>query len=116
MPGFDVPLDEFEELVSAAIDSLPEQFLQAMTNVAITVDEEAEGRDLFGLYVGVPLTKRYNGTWYANPDQIFIYRRTICEHCRTRDEVKDLVHKTVLHEIAHHFGIGDPRLQELGWG
>lgn len=115
-PGIDVPVEEFEDLVGAAIDSLPKEFLDAMTNVAITVEEEADGRDLFGLYVGVPLTKRYQGSWYANPDQIFIYRKTICEHCRTREEVRDLVHTTVLHEIAHHFGISDPRLQELGWG
>jgi predicted Zn-dependent protease with MMP-like domain len=115
-PGIDVPLKEFEELVGDALDSLPEEFLKAMTNVAITVEEEAEGRDLFGLYVGVPLTKRYYGTWYANPDKIFIYRKTICEHCRTREAVRDLVHTTVVHEIAHHFGISDPRLHELGWG
>lgn len=115
-PGIDVPLKEFEDLVGAALDSLPEEFLKAMMNVAITVEEEAEGRDLFGLYMGVPLTKRYYGTWYANPDQIFIYRRTICEHCRTKEDVRDLVHTTVVHEIAHHFGISDLRLHELGWG
>ncbi len=114
--GVDVPLAEFERLVADAIDSLPDEFRKAMTNVVITVEEEAEGRGLFGLYVGVPLTKRYYGTWFANPDQIFIYRRTICAHCRTEDEVRALVHKTVIHEIAHHFGIGDPRLEELGWG
>ncbi len=115
-PGIDIPLAEFEELVGAAIDSLPDEFLKAMTNVAITVEEEAGGRNLLGLYKGVPLTTRYRGTWYANPDQIFIYRKTICEQCRTPQEVKDLVHTTVIHEIAHHFGIGDPRLRELGWG
>jgi predicted Zn-dependent protease with MMP-like domain len=115
-PGIDVPLEEFEELVGEAIDSLPQEFLEAMTNVAITVEEEAEGRDLFGLYVGVPLTKRYYGSWYANPDQIFIYRRTICEHCRTKEEARNLVRTTVIHEIGHHFGIGDARLKELGWG
>lgn len=115
-PGIDIPVEQFEELVGEAIDSLPQEFLEAMTNVAITVEEEAEGRDLFGLYVGVPLTKRYYGSWYANPDQIFIYRRTICEHCRTKEEVKNLVRTTVIHEIGHHFGIGDARLKELGWG
>jgi predicted Zn-dependent protease with MMP-like domain len=114
-PGLDVPLAEFEELVGEALDSLPDEFLRAMTNVLITVEEEAEGRDLYGLYQGVPLTKRYYGTWYANPDRIFIYRRTICERCRTREEVRNQVRKTVVHEIAHHFGISDPRLQELGW-
>ena len=115
-PGIDVPRQEFEELVGDAIDSLPEEFLSAMANVSITVEEEAEGGGLFGLYTGVPLTRRYYGTWYASPDQIVIYRRTICEHCRTPAEVRDLVHTTVVHEIAHHFGISDQRLQELGWG
>jgi len=115
-PGIEVPREEFEELVGDAIDSLPEEFLSAMTNVSITVEEEAEGGGLFGLYTGVPLTRRYYGTWYANPDQIVIYRKTICEHCRTPAEVRDLVHTTVVHEIAHHFGISDQRLQELGWG
>ena len=114
--GIDIPREEFETLVGEAIDSLPDEFLRAMTNVSITVEEEAEGRDLFGLYQGVPLTSRYGGTWFANPDRIFVYRRTICEHCRTREEVRALVHTTVVHEIAHHFGIGDSRLQELGWG
>jgi len=87
-----------------------------MANVAVTVEEEAEGRNLFGLYVGVPLTKRVYGSWYANPDQIIIYRKTVCAVCRSEGEVKAQIHKTVLHEIAHHFGIGDPRLEELGWG
>ena len=111
-----IPLDEFEELVADALDSLPEEFGEAMANVAVTVEEEAEGRNLFGLYVGVPLTKRVYGSWYANPDQIIIYRKTICAVCRSEGEVKAQIHKTVLHEIAHHFGIGDPRLEELGWG
>ena len=115
-PGIDLPLPEFEQLVGDAVDSLPEEFRKAMTNVVITIEEEAEGRGLFGLYRGVPLTKRYYGTWYANPDQIFIYRKTICEHCRTMEDVAALVHRTVVHEIAHHFGISDLRLQELGWG
>jgi predicted Zn-dependent protease with MMP-like domain len=113
--GIDVPLDEFEDMVGDAIDSVPDEFRNAMTNVVITVEEVADGTPLYGLYQGVPLTKRYRGTWNANPDRIFIYRRTICEHCRTVEEVRRQVHKTVVHEIAHHFGISDPRLQELGW-
>jgi len=114
--GVDVPVDVFEQFVADALDSLPEQFGRAMTNVTIRVEEEAEGAHLFGLYTGVPLTKRPRGPWYANPDHIVIYRRTICSHCRSEAAVRALVHKTVLHEIAHHFGISDPRLEELGWG
>ncbi len=109
-------MDVFEQFVADALDSLPEQFGRAMTNVTIRVEEEAEGTPLFGLYTGVPLTKRPRGPWYANPDHIVIYRKTICSSCRSDAEVRALVHKTVLHEIAHHFGISDPRLEELGWG
>lgn len=114
--GIDVQMDVFEQFVADALDSLPEQFGRAMTNVTIRVEEEAEGTPLFGLYTGVPLTKRPRGPWYANPDHIVIYRKTICSRCRSEVEVRALVHKTVLHEIAHHFGISDPRLEELGWG
>ncbi len=111
--GFDVPLARFEEFVSDAIDSVPDRLRMAMDNVVVMVEEEAEGPPLFGLYVGVPLTKRTS--WGSAPDRIFIYRRTICAHSRTEDEVRDQVHRTVVHEIAHHFGISDPRLRELGW-
>ncbi len=114
--GVDVPVEVFERLVADALDSLPEQFGRAMSNVTITVEEEADGPPLFGLYRGVPLTQRTQGSWYANPDHIVIYRRTICSRCRSYEEVAAQVRKTVLHEIAHHFGIGDPRLEELGWG
>jgi predicted Zn-dependent protease with MMP-like domain len=113
--GVEVPIGVFRQLVAEALDSLPDAFGRAMNNVAITVEEEADGRDLFGLYMGVPLTRRHYREWSVHPDRIIIYRKTICDHCRTRDEVKAQVYATVLHEIAHHFGISDPRLRELGW-
>jgi predicted Zn-dependent protease with MMP-like domain len=113
--GVDVPLEAFRQLVAEALDSLPEAFGRAMDNVAVTVEEEAEGRDLFGLYIGVPLTRRRYREWTVHPDRIIIYRKTICDHCRSTEEVKAQVYATVVHEIAHHFGISDPRLRELGW-
>lgn len=113
--GVDVPLDVFRQLVAEALDSLPEAFGRAMNNVAVTVEEEAEGRNLFGLYIGVPLTRRRYREWTVHPDRIIIYRKTICDHCRSAEEVKAQVYATVVHEIAHHFGISDPRLRELGW-
>lgn len=113
--GFDVPVEEFKQMVADAVDALPEAFGLAMTNVAIVVEDEAQEGNLFGLYQGHPLTKYRIRQWSVHPDKITIYRKTICEHCRTRDEVRGQVYRTVIHEIAHHFGIDDPRLRELGW-
>jgi predicted Zn-dependent protease with MMP-like domain len=114
-PGYLVGTDQFEALVAEALDSLPDALGMAMSNVVVTVEDRAEGRPLFGLYVGVPLTRRRHGAWNARPDRIFLYRKTICASCRTLDEVRAQVYVTVVHEVAHHFGISDPRLEELGW-
>jgi predicted Zn-dependent protease with MMP-like domain len=116
--GFDVPMAQFRKLVVKVLDTLPEEFRRAMDNVAIAVEEIAEseiaeGRELFGVYIGVPLTKRT--LWHARPDRIIIYRRTICAYCDSAEELKAQVYRTVIHEIAHHFGIDDPRLRALGW-
>jgi predicted Zn-dependent protease with MMP-like domain len=113
--GFDVPMAEFTQMVADAVDSLPEAFGRAMTNVAVVVEEEAENGNSFGRYQGHPLTRYHLRQWSVHPDKITIYRRTICEHCRSLEEVRALVYQTVIHEIAHHFGIDDPRLRELGW-
>ena len=113
--GFDVPLDEFKHLVSEAVDSLPPAFGKAMTNVAIVVEEVHDEDGRLGQYEGHPLAAPRYRTWLLHPDKITIYRRTICDHCQNRDEVKAMVYRTVIHEIAHHFGIDDPRLRELGW-
>ena len=113
--GFDVPADEFKRLIAEAVDRLPDEFGRAMHNVVITVEEEAEGRDRFGQYLGVPLTRRRYWQWYVHPDHITIYRRPICAHSHSEEEVRARVYATVIHEIAHHFGISDRRLDELGW-
>ena len=113
--GLDIPMDQFRQLVAEAIDALPEAFGRAMTNVAITVEEEAEGGNLFGLYIGHPLSRARFRQWSIHPDKIIIYRRTICASCHSAEEVRAQVYRTVVHEIAHHFGIDDPRLRELGW-
>jgi predicted Zn-dependent protease with MMP-like domain len=113
---FVVTQEHFEQLVSDALDSLPPELGDAMENVAVIVEDRANGRSLFGLYEGVPLTKRgpqsYSG---AMPDRITLYKETICQVCSTEAEVIAQVRKTVIHEVAHHFGISDPRLNELGW-
>jgi len=105
----------FEDMVVTALDSLPPELGRLMRNVAVTVEHDAGRPGLLGLYQGVPLTSR--GTWYAGvlPDRIIIYRRAICAICNTEDEVVEQVRRTVIHEVAHHFGIGDERLAELGW-
>jgi len=113
--GFDVPADEFASMVREAVDSLPPALGKAMTNVAVVVDEENPNQPLYGLYQGHPLAAARYRTWALHPDKITIYRTTICEHCRSEEEVRALVYRVVVHEIAHHFGIDDPRLRELGW-
>ncbi len=108
--------DRFEELVGDAIASLPDELAGAMENVVVLVEDEAVGRNLYGLFEGVPLTKRGPMSYrWALPDRITIYQNAICRHCNDEDEVRAQVRKTVIHEIAHHFGISDPRLEELGW-
>ena len=112
----DVEPGRFEEMVVTALDGLPEELGRLMENVAVTVEHGQGPAGLLGLYEGTPLTSR---TWdYAAvmPDLIIIYRREICAVCRTEAEVEEQVRRTVIHEVAHHFGIDDDRLGELGWG
>jgi predicted Zn-dependent protease with MMP-like domain len=108
--------ERFEELADEALASLPAELASQMENVAIIVEDEAPGRNLFGLYEGVPLTKRgpmsYSGVM---PDRITLYQSAICRVCFSEEDVRAQVRKTVIHEIAHHFGISDPRLEEMGW-
>ena len=111
----EVEPDRFEEMVVTALDSLPEELGRLMTNVAVTVEHAPGPPGLLGLYEGIPLTSR--STQYAGvlPDRITIYRQAICAICHSEQEVADEVRRTVIHEVAHHFGIDDSRLTELGW-
>ena len=85
--------------------------------MALFIEEQAaDDPDLLGLYEGIPLTEREAYGGFELPDRITIYRRAICRMCHTIDEVIEEVQVTVVHEIAHHFGIDDDRLHELGWG
>jgi predicted Zn-dependent protease with MMP-like domain len=105
----------FEEMVASALDGLPEDLGRPMSNVAVTVEHRAGPPGLLGLYEGVPLTSRTTGYAGVLPDRITIYRQAICAACQTEQEVGDQVRRTVIHEVAHHFGIDDARLRELGW-
>ena len=113
---FVVSNQRFEELADEALASLPRELASQMENVAIIVEDQAKGRNLFGLYEGIPLTKRspisYSGVM---PDRITLYQDAICGVCTNEDEVKAMVRKTIVHEIGHHFGIGEEKLHELGW-
>jgi predicted Zn-dependent protease with MMP-like domain len=111
----DVAPERFEELVSEALDSLPPRLGRTMRNVAVTVEHDGGPPGLLGLYQGVPLTRRTTHYSGVLPDRITIYRLAICAICRTDAEVVDQVRRTVVHEVGHHFGIGDQRLHELGW-
>ncbi len=111
-----VPPHEFADLVSEAIDGIPAELTGLMDNVAVVVDDEAPPGDLFGHYEGVPLTERADYGGLVLPDRITIFRQTICAACNDLEEVVAQVRTTVVHEVAHHFGIDDARLEELGWG
>jgi predicted Zn-dependent protease with MMP-like domain len=105
----------FEDMVVTALDSLPEDLGRLMRNVAVTVEHGPGPPGLLGLYQGIPLTSRTSQYAGVLPDRITIYRRAICMICDTEAEVVEQVRRTVIHEVAHHFGIDDARLTELGW-
>lgn len=110
--------EEFEELVAEALDRIPPELTRLMDNVAVFVEDEppADDPELLGLYEGTPLTDR--GEWYAGvlPDRITIYRNPTLRMCEDRESVVAETEVTVVHEIAHHFGIDDERLHALGYG
>ncbi|KIS28871.1 hypothetical protein TV39_01705 [Arthrobacter sp. SPG23] len=120
---FPMTEEDFESAVSDALERIPPEVARAMDNVAVFIEDDyvpQPGEDpdtvLLGLYEGVPLTER-DSWWDAGslPDRITIYREPILEICSSREEVIQEVAVTVTHEIAHHFGISDERLHELGW-
>ncbi len=110
--------EEFEELVAEALDRIPPELTRLMDNVAVFVEDEPPADDpgLLGLYEGTPLTER--GEWYAGvlPDRITVYRGPTLRMCATKEDVVTETEVTVVHEIAHHFGIDDARLHALGYG
>jgi predicted Zn-dependent protease with MMP-like domain len=109
--------ERFEELVSDALDLIPPELAAAIDNVVVLVaDRDPEDPELLGLYQGIALTERDSSYAGALPDTITIFRDSLLEICETEDDVIEEVAITVIHEIAHHFGIDDERLHELGWG
>ena len=112
----EVSEERFEELVADGLDAVPDEIARLMDNVVVVV-EDGRRPDLMGLYEGVPLTERDESYGLmAMPDRITIFRRAIVAACHTEAEVVREVRTTVIHEVGHHFGIDDDRLDELGWG
>ena len=111
----EVEPERFEAMVGEALDGLPEELGELMSNVAVVVEHREGPRGLLGFYRGIPLTRRTTSYAGVLPDRITIYRRAICRICDSEPEVVEQVRRTVVHEVGHHFGIGDERLRQLGW-
>lgn len=117
--GVEMSPEDFESCVAEGLDIVPTELTDLMDNVVVLIEDlppAHEPPDLLGLYEGTPLTER--DSWWASgslPDRITIFRLPTLEICGSIDEVANEVAVTVVHEIAHHFGISDERLHELGW-
>ncbi|WP_432477684.1 metallopeptidase family protein [Nocardioides sp. GXQ0305] len=109
--------EEFERLVDAALDGIPGEIADLIRNVVVLVEDDApsDDPDLLGLYEGIALTERYGEPTLELPDRIFVYRRPLLAFCDDEEQLADEVRITVVHEVAHHFGIDDDRLHELGY-
>ena len=113
----DVTPEHFDDLVSIALDGVPPELSALMDNVVVLVEPEApdDDPDLLGLYDGVPLTERDSGYTFREPDRILIFRAPLLDMCGSEEQLVDEVRITVVHEIAHHFGIDDQALHGLGY-
>jgi len=109
--------DEFEQLVIDELDALPDEMIDGLDNVVfVTEDRPEDGSlDLLGLYDGVAITERGQYGFGELPDRIILYREPLLAICETLDELKDEIHVTLVHEIAHFYGLNDEQLHELGW-
>lgn len=110
--------EEFEKLVVDALDLLPDDMVDGLDNVVFVVEDRPEDGtlDTLGLYDGVALTERGQYGFGEMPDRIVVFREPLLEVCDTPDELHKQIHITLVHEIAHFYGIDDDRLHELGWG
>ena len=108
---------EFEDAVADALDAVPAELMGLLDNVVFLIEDEAPAGepDLLGLYEGTPLTARGDGWAGSLPDRITVFRGPLTRMCQDPEELRAEIAVTVVHEIAHHFGIDDSRLHELGW-
>jgi predicted Zn-dependent protease with MMP-like domain len=109
--------EEFEQLVAEALDGIPPELASLIDNVVVLVEPEpsSDDPDLLGVYVGVPLTDRDSNYTFVAPDRILVYRGPLLRMCESAEELVEEVRITVVHEIAHHFGIDDDELHDLGY-
>lgn len=110
--------EQFDDAVSEALDQIPPELAEMMDNVVVLVEPEppADDPQLLGVYHGTPLTER--DSWWAAgalPDRVTIFRGPLERMCDSTEELREEIAVTVIHEVAHHFGIDDERLHELGW-
>jgi predicted Zn-dependent protease with MMP-like domain len=113
----DLNAEAFEALVVSELDALPDEMVEGLDNVVFVVEDRPENGtlDLLGLYDGTSLTERDRYGIGELPDRIIVYREPHLAACENEDELRDEVHTTLVHEIAHFYGIDDERLHELGW-
>ncbi len=113
----DLDREAFEALVDRALDEIPDEIAALIHNVVVLVEDEAppDDPDLLGLYDGVALTERESNFAAQLPDRIFLFREPLLDFCDTLEQLEDEVRITVVHEVAHHFGIDDTRLHDLGY-
>ena len=118
MNASELDAEAFEKLVIEELDLLPDEMVEDLENVAfVTLDRPADGTlSLLGEYDGVDITRRGNYGFGELPDRIVLYREPLLSVSRDLAELRDQVHATLVHEIAHYFGIGDSELHDLGWG
>jgi predicted Zn-dependent protease with MMP-like domain len=126
LPTSALTREEFDVLVECALASLPEEILARLQNIAVTVSDwpsrgelqrakVGPGASLFGLYEGIPLTQRGARYGLVTPDRIILFRGPLVQLCQTYEALQKQIKQTVVHEIAHHFGIGEARVRELGY-
>lgn len=112
-----VTIDEFEQLVAEGIDTLPTDMLEALDNVIFLVEDSPEdGSEVLGIYEGFSLQDRGIYGYGEEPDRIILYRKPLLAHCADREELVREIRVTLVHEIAHFYGIDEARIHELGWG
>lgn len=113
----DLDAEAFERLVVDELDLLPDDMVDGLDNVVFVVEDRPEdgSLDLLGLYDGLALTERDRYGMGELPDRIILYREPHLAQCETEDELRNEIHTTLVHEIAHFYGIDDERLHELGW-
>lgn len=109
--------ETFDQLVDSALAQIPAELLGLIEQCVLIIEDEPppEHPDILGLYEGIPLTERESGMFLTEPDRIYIFRRPLRELCETEPQLAHEIRITVIHEIAHYFGISDERLHELGW-